>query len=260
MRRGRYDLVLDLTTSDRSAILTRATGAARRIGYVSHKGFWGRSRFYTERVQALSGEHMVLKHCRMLDALEIKVNEPKLVFPLLDEHRRLVQELLPSRDFFQVHPISRVPAKNWPAAFMAEVVNAIARAREWVPVITGSADAQEQKGISEIKSLLRCEHVDVSGKLTLKQLGAVSERAKFYLGVDTAPMHIAAAVGTPVVALFGPSNERLWAPWCEKSLVLSRELDCRLPCKNKECQTVHCLREFTPATVLPKIDQFIQAL
>jgi len=199
----------------------------------------------------------------------VRAKEGPLVLRVSDEERRAVEGLLlkegvgeiSGKEIFQVHPISRIAEKNWPVAFMAETVNAIAARHGWVPVITGSADAVEKAGISELRKMLRVEHVDLSGKVSLKELGAVSERAKFFLGVDTAPMHIAAAVGTPVVALFGPSSEKLWAPWCEKALVLSREeLDCRLPCKNKECETVHCLREFTPEMVLPRIKTFLERL
>ncbi|MGZ8939536.1 MAG: putative lipopolysaccharide heptosyltransferase III [Limisphaerales bacterium] len=260
VRAGKFDLVLDLTTSDRSAILTRLSGGRQRIGYESDKGFIGRSRLYTERVQPIRGEHVVRKHCRILKPLGIEVMDPKLSFPLSDQDKRAAEKVLPiGKVFFQVHPVSRVAKKNWPVEFMAETVDRIA-ARGWVPVITGSNDPQEQAGIAELRRLLKCEHVDVSGALSLKALGALSRRAKFYLGVDTAPMHIAAAVGTPVVVLFGPSSEKLWAPWCERSLVLSRELECRLPCKNKECETIHCLREFTPAMVWPRIEKFLEGL
>lgn len=261
LRKGLFDLAIDLTTSDRSALLTRISGAPVRLGYRSVKGFLGRSRCYTTEVQPVRGEHVVRKHLRILEAIGIRAEEGPLVWRVLEEERRAVNDLLgegaEEKKFFQVHPISRIAEKNWPTAFMAETVDWIA-SRGWVPVITGSADPQEKAGIEELRRELKCEHLDLSGRLTLKQLGALSERAEFFLGVDTAPMHIAAAVGAPVVALFGPSSELLWAPWCDKALVLSREeLDCRLPCKNKRCETIHCLREFTPAMVLPRIDGFL---
>lgn len=268
LRRQKFDLAIDLTTSDRSALLTRISGAQVRLGYRSVKGFVGRRKCYTKEVQPVRGEHVVRKHLRILEGIDVPAKEGPLVLRVSEEERRTVEELMADqgvgensgKTIFQVHPVSRIAAKNWPVAFMAETVNAIAQRHEWVPVITGSADAVEKAGIAELRKLLRVEHVDLSGRVTLKELGAVSERAKFFLGVDTAPMHIAAAVGTPVVALFGPSSERLWAPWCERALVLSREeLDCRLPCKNKECETVHCLREFTPAMVLPRIEKVLTA-
>jgi heptosyltransferase-3 len=260
LRRKRFDLVIDLTTSDRSAIITALSGAKTRLGYVSYKGFLGRNRCYTESVRATKEQHIVRKHLQILETLGIRGKDYPLEFPINEEDRTSLAALLPpGQPFVQVHPVSRIAEKNWPSAFMAETVRQIAR-RGLMPVITGSSDPKEQGWLNEFKAALQIPHIDASGKLNLKQLGALSERAKFYLGVDTAPMHIAAAVGTPVVALFGPSSEQFWAPWCDQSLVLSRELDCRLPCKNKECQTVHCLREFTPAMVLPKIEEFLATL
>jgi heptosyltransferase-3 len=267
LRARKFDLAIDLTTSDRSALQTRISGAPVRLGYRSLKGFLGRRKCYTKEVEPVRGEHVVRKHLRILEGIDVRAKEGPLVLRLSEEERRSVEELLAKESvgtksgkaIFQVHPVSRIAEKNWPAPFMAETVTHVAR-RGLMPVITGSSDPKEQGWLEEFKAALRIPHIDVSGKLTLKELGALSARAKFYFGVDTAPMHIAAAVGTPVIALFGPSNEKLWAPWCDKSLVLSRELDCRLPCKNKECQTVHCLREYTPAMVLPKIEEFLARL
>lgn len=266
LRRRKFDLAIDLTTSDRSALLTRISSAPVRLGYRSVKGFVGRRRCYTKEVQPVRGEHVVRKHLRILEGIDLRPKEGPLVLRVNEDERRRVEELLEKeglgsgseKEIFQVHPISRIAAKNWPVRFMAEAVNAIASQHGWMPVITGSNDPVEKAGIAELRKLLRVEHVDLSGQVKLKELGAVSQRAKFFLGVDTAPMHIAAATATPVVALFGPSSERLWAPWCERALVLSRaDLDCRLPCKNKQCETIHCLREFTPAMVLPRIAEFL---
>ena len=261
IRKQRFDLVLDLTTSDRSALLTRVSGASERLGYRSVKGFLGRRRCYTWEVQPQRGEHVVRKHLRMLEPLGIAPKERPLVFPVADEDRDFVGHLIPKgRVIVQVHPISRIAKKNWPAPFMAETVNWIAQ-RGFLPVITGSADPGEKAEVAKLCEQIEGEHINLTGQLTLKQLGALAERAKFFLGVDTAPMHIAAAVGTPVVALFGPTSENLWAPWCEKALILSRELDCRLPCKNKHgCPTIHCLRDFTPAMALPRLLSFIEGL
>lgn len=260
--RGRhYDLVVDLTTSDRSAFLTRLTGAPMRLGYRSAKGFLGRALCYTERVQPVRHEHIVLKHLRILQPLGIENPESSLVFPVSDADRAAAERVLPGgRPYFQVHPISRIPKKNWPAKFMAETVQRIAR-RGWLPVLTGSSDPAEKRSIQELCAALSVDFLDLSGQLTVKQLGAVSESAQCFLGVDTAPMHIAAAVGTPVIALFGPSNEKVWGPWCERKLVLSRDMPCRLPCQDKRsCPHIACLREFTPSMVAEQLDSFLSAL
>jgi heptosyltransferase-3 len=262
VRRKRFDLAIDLTTSDRSAILTRLTGARKRLGYRSVKGFLGRQRCYTETVQAQKHEHIVLKHLRILQPLGIREARDSLIFVVTEADRARVGSLVPSgREIFQVHPVSRIAKKNWPAKYMAETVNWIS-ARGWLPIITGSSEPEEKRWIAELCRHLSGDYLDLSGQLTLHQLGAVSERVRCFIGVDTAPMHIAAAAGAPVIGVFGPTSERMWGPWCAKKLILSREdLDCRLPCKDKHhCPHIACLREMGPETVIPKLERFLAQL
>lgn len=260
IRRRRFDLAIDLTTSDRSAILARFSGAKRRIGFTSFKGFAGRSRFYTDRVPPALGAHMVRRHLEMLRPLGIEPREVPLEFPISAEDRQLAAGLIPGGGkVLQVHPVSRIARKNWPVEFLAELLGRVSKLG-WKAVITGGSDPAEQEYIRKLMSALGPEHLDLSGRLTLKQLGAVSDRADCFLGVDTAPMHIAAATGTPVIGMFGPSSERLWSPWMTRSLVLSRDLSCRLPCKDKGCQTIECLREMTPGMVWPRVQGFLSGL
>jgi heptosyltransferase-3 len=93
---------------------------------------------------------------------------------------------------------------------------------------------------------------DLSGQLSLKQLAALSARARLFVGVDSAPMHIAAASGTPVVALFGPSGDVEWGPWGSGHRVLSsRQHACR-PCGQDGCgggKLSECLTSLTLAQV-----------
>jgi len=264
VRAWRPELAVDFTMSDASALLTRFSGAPVRLGYAVpalRKGFLGRSRCYTRTVPVELQEHVIRRHLRLVSLAGAAVENPKLVMAVSERERALAEKLLPKgRTFFQVHPVSRIHKKNWPAPYLAETVNWIAR-RGWLPVITGSAEAAEQKWIAELRGLIEGEYLDLSGKMGLKEMGAISERAKCFLGVDTAPMHIAAAAGAPVIALFGPSSENLWAPWCEKKLVLSRDLPCRLPCKNKQaCPHIECLRALTPAMARGPIEEFLASL
>jgi heptosyltransferase-3 len=135
-------------------------------------------------------------------------------------------------------------------------------------VVTSSSDEKEIDKAKRILSLVfsrltsdASQIIDLCGKTTVKQLAAVSESSDFFFGIDSAPMHIASAVGTPVVAIFGPSSETLWEPWCEKRLVISKNLPCRLPCKNKRnCQTYECINSITPGEVISKMEGFIRGL
>jgi heptosyltransferase-3 len=99
--------------------------------------------------------------------------------------------------------------------------------------------------------------VDLAGQLTLRELAALTARARLFVGVDSAPMHIAAAMGTPVVALFGPSGDLEWGPWgVAHRIVASDRHPCR-PCGNDGCgggKVSECLTTIPAARVLAAID------
>jgi heptosyltransferase-3 len=101
----------------------------------------------------------------------------------------------------------------------------------------------------------------LSGRLTLKQLAALSARAKLFIGVDSAPMHIAAAVRTPVVALFGPSGELEWGPWRVPHRVVASGAHACRPCGNDGCgggKVSECLTELPLEAALAAVDSLLR--
>jgi heptosyltransferase-3 len=84
-------------------------------------------------------------------------------------------------------------------------------------VITGAPVKKELDRINKILTLCKTKPINLSGKLTLKHLACLSSRAKLFFGVDTAPMHMAAATNTPVITLFGASYPVVWGPWNNNS-------------------------------------------
>lgn len=140
--------------------------------------------------------------------------------------------------FAQLHPGSRWLFKAWSAQRMAELAQRLAQ-RGLPVVVTGAADERERAIVAELLAALapgvRERVHDLAGTLTLGQLAALTARARLFVGVDSAPMHVAAAVGTPTVVLFGPSDEREWGPWrVAHRVVVSTEFACR-PCRNDGC-------------------------
>ena len=115
--------------------------------------------------------------------------------------------------------------------------------------------------IEAILRIARSRPVDLGGQLTLKQLAALTARARLFIGVDSAPMHIAAAMGTPVVALFGPSGDIEWAPWkVAARVVASRSFPCR-PCGLDGCgggKVSECLTTLPPQEVLAAVDDLLR--
>jgi heptosyltransferase-3 len=107
-------------------------------------------------------------------------------------------------------------------------------AREYPVVITAAPDPDEKALIGQILAKTASQPLNLAGKLSLKELGALTARAKLFIGVDSMPMHLAAAMGTPAVALFGPSGEQEWRPWRVAHRVVTSGHPCR-PCGNDGC-------------------------
>ncbi len=262
IRKMKFDLVIDFTGSDRSALLARLSGAPERWGYHRVKGFVGRNQLFTKTGRRKKNVHVVEQQADLLNQFGIPSHSPKLQYSVRDEDRAALSLLIPrDKCLAHIHPVSRLMVKTWPTRFMAVLLDYLF-ARGLTPVVTASSDPTEVQWLRELQALTKCPILDLSGRLSLPQLAALSERAALFVGVDSAPLHIAAAVGTPVIGIFGPSSETLWGPWCEKKLVLSRnDLDCRLPCQLKSaCPHIACLREMTADMVLPKVDQFLASL
>lgn len=145
----------------------------------------------------------------------------------------LAQHGLAARGFLHVHPTSRWLFKAWTDEANAELLARLAADGHRL-VVTGAPNAREQAIVKRILERAQAPVVDLSGALTLREMGALAARARLFLGVDSAPMHIAAAMGTPVVALFGPSGEREWGPWMVPHHVVASDHSCR-PCGNDGC-------------------------
>lgn len=99
-----------------------------------------------------------------------------------------------------------------------------------------------------------------AGELTLEELGAALQGARAFVGMDSVPMHMAAAVGTPTVALFGPSGDIEWGPWRTPHRVVREDLPCR-PCGRDGCgggKLSECLSLIAPARVLAALDELLQ--
>jgi heptosyltransferase-3 len=135
--------------------------------------------------------------------------------------------------FIHVHPTSRWMFKAWPEAANAQLLRRLASDGHRV-VVSAAPDAREKAIVGRILEAAGSGVTDLSGQLSLRELAALTARARLFFGVDSAPMHIAAAMGTPVVALFGPSGEKEWGPWRVPHRIVGSDHPCR-PCGNDGC-------------------------
>lgn len=260
LRRRGYDLLIHLTEHRRGAWLTRLLSPRWSVGpAVKGRGDFWRGSF--THLYARPGH--ALRHTveRNLDALRRIGIHPApgqrglVMVPGAAAEAR-VDELLASHGlgkdgFIHLHPGSRWLFKCWPADKVAALADAL-NAEGHAVVLSAAPDAREAALIGAVKAACHAPLVDLSGQLSLPEVAALSARAKLFVGVDSAPMHIAAAVGTPTVALFGPSGDKEWGPWQVVHRVVATDHTCR-PCGLDGCggsKVSDCLTSLPVARVL----------
>lgn len=264
LRARHYDLIIHLTEHNRGAWIKRLTKA--KYGVTKRLPGQGRawqntfSHFFSP-VRRGNCRHTVETHLDALRRIGVYPAEGErgltlvtgseaenFIAGLLAEHR------LEGNDFIHLHPTSRWLFKCWPAEKMTSLIASL-QAQGHRIVITAAPAAEELAMAKNILAGLPQPVVDLSGGLSLKQLAALTARARLFIGVDSAPMHIAAAMGTPTVALFGPSGEIEWGPWQVPHRILTSGHACR-PCGNDGCgggKVSECLTAISVNEVLAAI-------
>ncbi|MDP1682388.1 MAG: glycosyltransferase family 9 protein, partial [Burkholderiales bacterium] len=189
--------------------------------------------------------------------------ERRLVLePGADAQRHITDTLaalgLSSKSFIHLHPTSRWLFKCWAEDKVSALMQAL-QTQGHTLVVSSAPDARELAMLERILRPLTQPAVNLSGQLTLKQLAALTAQAKLFIGVDSAPMHIAAAMQTPVLALFGPSGDKEWGPWMVPHRVITSDHSCR-PCGQDGCgggKISECLTTLPVEHVLQAVDDLL---
>jgi heptosyltransferase-3 len=261
VRKRRFDLAINMTEGDRGAFLCLASGARKKVGLYDRRGLWWKSRVYDEMVTIPDWRaHMVEQMLEIPRSLGLTPQDKGVEIFYPPEDGEFIRQVLekeglgPQDSLVHIHPTSRWLFKCWRDAAVAAVIDALEGSGKARVVLTGGKEEKERKKIAAILENCRTHPINLAGRLTLKQLAALSRRCRLFIGVDTAPMHIAAAVGTPVIALFGPSGEFNWGPWGDGHVVIKKDWECR-PCGKDGCQgskKSRCLEEISEEEVLAR--------
>jgi heptosyltransferase-3 len=242
LRARQYDLVVHLTDHRRGAWLTRLLAPEFSVApKVGDRGrFWGNSFSHLYHLDKRGLRHVVEYNLDALRVLGIDppVEQRKLVMVPGQAATARIADLLQahalsSKGFIHLHPTSRWLFKCWPAEKTAALMDLL-HAQGHRLVLTAAPDAKETGLVAAIKAKTLAPHVDLCGQLSLKELAALTTQARLFVGVDSAPMHIAAAMNTPTVALFGPSGDKEWGPWQVAHRVVTTTHTCR-PCGQDGC-------------------------
>ena len=212
---GGFDVCLDLTGNDRSALAALVSRAPRRITWRRFAKKPLRRVVYSEFVESsVKTRHTADHHTDLLGTLGISVEGVPMTLSLPEEARREAAGALSEvrEPFAVVHPGTARPEKYWLPERWAAVITALRKEHGLTVVLTGSKAPDERAHLDAIQAALSEPCVDLSGKLSLLGSAAVLERARLVCAVDSAPVHFADALGRPVVALFGPTNPFHWRP------------------------------------------------
>lgn len=267
LRQRKYELLIHLSEHPRGAWLARLLSPRHSVAarHPRVRDWWKNSFTHIYPLPMNGRRHVVETNLDALRriGLQPEGTERRLCFVPGEEAERDIARMLEDlglfrKSYIHLHPASRWHFKCWPAEKTAALIDKLQASGQRV-LVTAAPDAQELELIARIRALATTPFADLCGKLTLKQLGAVSRNATLFVGVDSAPMHIASAMQTPVVVLFGPSGESNWGPWqVPHRVVASNNYSCR-PCGNDGCgggKVSECLTTLPVAEVL----QAIQAL
>lgn len=250
LRRSRYDVVFDLQGLFRSAVLAFLSGGETVIGFANARE--KAPLFYRKKVELPTKEMHSVE--RYIFAVGGDVSAEK-EFPIefSAEDREITESLLARMDYSTNKPFAilvpgaRWPTKRWPPKQFAALADRLVKGEGVQVGLIGAPG--EAALIQRIASLSRCRTMDFSGKTALKQLAYLLKKADLVVGNDSGPIHIAAAVGTPVVALYGPTSPLRTGPYGENHTVLTSSLPCR-PCFSRKCAvSVACMKTISVDSV-----------
>ncbi len=222
---AKFDYCFDFSRTDRSAFLSLLSGAGSRVTYDTARREPVRQLSYNQFIPSqVRTVHTVDHHLALLAPLGVHdvSREIHLELPAwaTEKAAQIAFAHGLEDDFVVLHPGSARAEKFWVASRWAEVVDQFPGKALPRFVLTGGSSAMEQKHIAEIKAQARHPILDLSGQIDLLTAAALLARARLLVTIDSAPMHLAAALGTPQVALFGPTNPFHWRPRSSPAVIL----------------------------------------
>jgi len=256
LRAERFDLVVDLQGLFRSAAIGWLSGSPLLVGFTN--GREGSPWFYSRRVPVPQSEmHAVDRYLLVAKAVgAVESGTPEFRFRIPQTDHDEVDRLLsrsgvtPGMSWVAMNVSARWPTKRWPAASFAEVADRLQQEGYGAVVMIGGPD--ERVDVAAVRAEMKTPAIDLAGATTVELLPALLSKASLLITNDSGPMHIAAAVGTSVVALFGPTSAVRTGPYGVGHDVLTGKVPCS-PCFSRTCHNtlpLECLRTVSPQQVL----------
>jgi heptosyltransferase-1 len=244
LRSSRFDLVLDLQGLLKSAVWVALAQSPRKVGYDRTREFSYLA--LTERVPPFDPEaHAVRRYLNLAHYLGAPPAPARFRLGLAAAD---LSGLIPGtagRPLAVLHPGARWPSKLWPPASWSRLAEWLARQGLQVAITGSAADRELAAGIA---AQSQAPVLNLAGSTSLAQLAGILRTARLAVTTDTGAMHLAAALGTPVAAVFGPTAPWRTGPFGEGHEVVRLELPCS-PCFRRQCPEPRCLTDLTPGMV-----------
>lgn len=221
LKKNHYDLIVNLTEQWPIGALI-ASLCRPSIAFERDKKQWNN---LFSRVTPMTGTHIVEQNLSILKGIGFSEADLKKEMSLhyrQDDYHHLVSQLpaLSSQKYVVIQPTARQEFKCWDDDKFAHVIDHLHQRGLHVYLTCGPAQSEQQQ-VQRIAELCQfAPDLALAGKTTFLQLAALIDHAVLYIGVDSAPMHMAAALGTPQVCLFGATNYKQWRPWSDNAVLI----------------------------------------
>jgi 3-deoxy-D-manno-octulosonic-acid transferase/heptosyltransferase-1 len=278
LRRRRYDLVIDFHGLLKSAVIVLLSGGKRKLGYDSLQELSGL--FYNEKIPEEMGKHAVdryldfVRHVAGKSGAACLAATPEFKIAVGEKEKRRVAALLEENSailttrekdggdgrsggreegrFVAVNPVAFWETKLWEEEKFAELCDRLREELGIGIVLTGGESAP----LERICRKMRTKAVNLGGRTTLRELACIYREAALLVTTDSGPMHLAAAVGTPIVALFGPTDPARTGPYGPGRRIIRKGLSCS-PCFRKRCETPRCMTDISAEEVFTAVKEML---
>jgi len=260
IRKEKYDLVIDFSGADRTALITMLSGAKSRWG-VNYGSPLSKISYNHLIAADINKMHIVDYQFSALQQIGFAIQDRNLIIDIPDSIRNDIEASFPflNHKSFKavIHPGARRANRRWAPANFARIANLLKKYYS-ADIILVSAP-EERELLDEVGKSIDGDVIKLS-HLSLIQLAAFTKKCDLYLGNDTGTSHLAAATGIKIVTLFGPQFPSLWAPYTDQGATVFKNMDCVGPCNHIDCiyDENKCMTSITVDEVWEKINDLIK--
>jgi lipopolysaccharide heptosyltransferase II len=260
LRNKNFDIVIDLQNNRASHMLSYLSGCVNRYGYSNKKlDFLLNHKVVDDKPPIDPVTHQF----RILKMLGIDLLDNRLELWPSSEDEKLVEELLNAQWISQTQKIvginisasKRWETKRWPLEYLTCLCQEL-ELKDIRVVITGTTEDLDFAN-TLVGSLKNTKIINACGKTTINELAVLIKKCHVFISADSSPLHIASAVGTPFIALFGPTDQRRHLPPGKNCIVINKNLNCS-PCYKTKCRSKRCMIDINPADVLQAVNKLLK--